>query len=121
MRLCADYRQLNRVTVHNKYPLPRIDDLFYKLQGASCFSKVHLHSSYYKLRVRKEDIPKTAFQICYGYYEFLVIFFGLTNAPIAFMDLMNKVFKLILDNFMIVFIDDILAYSKSKEEHKHHL
>ena len=121
MRLCVDYRQLNRVTIRNKYPLPRIDDCFDQLQVASYFSKIDLWFGYHQLKVRKEDIPKIAFWTHYGHYEVLVMFFGLTNAPVAFMDLMNRVFTAFLDRFVIVFIDDILVYSKSREEHEHHL
>nr|CAN60513.1 hypothetical protein VITISV_033478 [Vitis vinifera] len=97
MRLCIDYRELNKMTMKNKYPLPRIDDLFDQLQGVCVFSKIDIRSSYHKLKVRSEDVPKTAFQTRYVHYEFLVMPFGLTNAPVAFMDLMNRVFKLYLN------------------------
>ena len=121
LQMCTNYGQLNKVTIKNKYPLPRIDDLFDQLQGSSFFSKIDLRSGYHQLRVRDRDVPKTAFRTRYGHYEFLVMSFGLTNAPAAFMDLMNRVFREYLDSFVIVFIDDILIYSKTKEEHAQHL
>ncbi|GJR54474.1 putative reverse transcriptase domain-containing protein [Tanacetum coccineum] len=120
MRMCIDYRELNKVTMKNVYPLPRIDDLFVNSKGG-WFSKIDLRSSYHQLKVREEDISKTAFRTRYGHYEFVVMPFGLTNAPTIFMDLMNRVCRPMLDKFVIVFIDDILVYSKSKKEHEAHL
>ncbi|GJU27047.1 putative reverse transcriptase domain-containing protein [Tanacetum coccineum] len=120
-RMCIDYQELNKLTVKNRYPLPRIDDLFDQLQGSSTYSKTDLRSGYHQLRVRDEDIPKTTFRTRYGHYEFQVIPFGLTNTPAVFMDLMNRVCKPYLDKFVIVFIDDILIYSRNKEEHADHL
>ncbi|GKB94600.1 putative reverse transcriptase domain-containing protein [Tanacetum coccineum] len=119
--MCIDYRKLNKFTVKNRYPLPRIDDLFDQLQGSRVYSKIDLRSGYHQLRVREEDIPKIAFWTLYDHYEFQVMPFGLTNALVVFMDLMNRVCKPYLDKFVILFIDDILIYSKSKEEHAEHL
>ncbi|GKB21136.1 putative reverse transcriptase domain-containing protein [Tanacetum coccineum] len=119
--MCIDYRKLNKLTVKNQYPLPRIDDLFDQLQGSRVYSKIDLRSGYHQLRVREEYIPKTTFRTHYGHYEFQVMPFGLTNALAVFMDLMNRVCKPYLDRFVIVFIDDILIYSKSRKEHEGHL
>ena len=119
--MCIDYWQINKVKIKNKYPLPRIEDLFDQLRGASVFLKIDLRSGYYQLRVKKVDVPKIAFRTRYGHYEFLVIPFGLTNALAAFMDLMNRIFHPYLDQFVVVFIDDILVYSKDAQEHEHHL
>ncbi|GKE16620.1 putative reverse transcriptase domain-containing protein [Tanacetum coccineum] len=120
-RMCIDYRELNKLTLKNRYPLPRIEDLFDQLQGSRVYSKIDLRSGYHQLRVREEDIPKTAFRTRYGHYEFHVMPFGLTNTPALFMDLMNRVCKPYLDRFVIVFIDDILIYSKSRKEHEGYL
>nr|GFA57243.1 putative reverse transcriptase domain-containing protein [Tanacetum cinerariifolium] len=116
-----NYRELNKLTVKNRYSPPRIDDLFDQHQGSSVYSKIDLRLGYHQLRVREEDIPKTAFRTRYGHYEFQVMPFGLTNTPSVFMDLMNRVCKPYLDKFVIVFIDDILIYSKDKKEHEEHL
>ena len=117
MRLCIDYRELNKVTIRNQYPLPRIDDLFDQLHGTKVFSKIDLRSDYHQLRVHDEDVSKTIFRTHYGHFEFLVMPFGLTNASVAFMDLMNINFRFYLDQFVIVFIDNILIYSGNGEEH----
>nr|GEX70572.1 putative reverse transcriptase domain-containing protein [Tanacetum cinerariifolium] len=120
-RMCIDYRELNKITVKNCYPLSRIDDLFDQLQGSSIYSKIDLRSGYHQLRVREQDIPKIAFKTRYGHYEFQVMPFGLTNAHVVFIDLVNRMYKPYLDKFVIVFIDDILIYSKDKKEHEEHL
>ncbi|WVZ94041.1 hypothetical protein U9M48_039983 [Paspalum notatum var. saurae] len=119
--MCVDYRALNKVTIKNKYPLPRIDDLFDQLQGACVFSKIDLRSGYHQLKIRPSDDPKTTFTTKYGLYEYTVMSFGLTNAPAYFMQLMNSVFMDYLDKFVVVFIDDILIYSKTEAEHEEHL
>ena len=121
LRLCIDYRQLNRVTIKNRYPLPRIDDLFDQLRGARVYSEIDPRTSYHQLRVRDTYIPKTVFRTRYGHFEFTVMPFGLTNVPAAFMDLMPRVFQTYLDQFVVVFVDDILIYSQSEWEHEYHL
>jgi hypothetical protein len=120
-QMCVDYRSLNEVTIKNKYPLPRIEDLFDQMKGASVFSKIDLRSGYHQLKIRESDIPKTAFHTRYGLYEYTVMSFGLTNAPAYFMYLMNKVFMEYLDKFVVVFIDDILIFSKTEGEDEKHL
>jgi hypothetical protein len=121
MRLCIDFRQLNKVTIKNTYPLPRINDLFNQLKGAKIFSKIDLISIYHQVRIKDEDISKTAFRKRYGHYQFTLVPFGLSNTPVVFMCLMNGVFRDYLDKFFIVFLDDILVYSKLEEEHEQHL
>lgn len=120
-RMCINYRELNNLTIKNRYPLPRIEDLFDQLQRASWFSKIDLRSGYHQMRVCKEDIQKTTFRTRYGHYEFVVMPFGLTNAPTVLMDLMNRVCRPMLDRSMTVFINDILVYSRSREQHEEHL
>ena len=121
LRLCIDNRQLNRATIKNRYPLPRIDDLFDQLRRVQVYSNINLCTGYHPLRVRKTDIPKTTFKTQYGHFEFTVMPFGLTNAPTTFMDLMHRVFQPYLDRFIVVFMVDILIYSKSEEDHEGHL
>ena len=121
LRLCIDYKQLNRATIRNQYSLPRIDELCDQLHGSQVYSKIDLRSGYHQLRVWENDVSKTAFRMRYVHYEFLVMPFGLTNAPTVFMDLMNRVFSSYLDKFVIVFINDLLVYSGSPEEHAEHL
>ena len=121
LRLCIDYREFNKMTIRNQYSLPRIDDLFDQLQGARVFSKIDLRLGYHQLKIRSEDVLKTTFRTRNGHYELLVMPFRLTNAPAAFMDFMNRIFQPYLDQFVIVFIDDILIYSGSKEDHEEHL
>ena len=119
LRLCIDFRQLNKYTINNKYPLPKIDDLFDHLRGENIFSKIDLREGYHQVTIKEEDIHKTTFRTRYGHYKFVVVPFGLTNAQTIFMCLMNDMFRNYLDKFVIVFLDDILIYSKSEEEHEH--
>jgi len=120
-RLCVDYRQLNKMTIKNKYPLPRIDDLMDQLHGAVVFSKINLRSGYHQILVKAEDVEKIAYRSIYGHYEYVVMPFGVTNAPALFMDYMNRIFRPFLDKFVVVFIDDILIYSRTHEEHTEHM
>ena len=121
LQMCIDYRQINKVTVKNKYPLLRFEDLFDQLKGAGVFSKIDMRSWYYQLRVKDVDVPKTTFRTRYGHYEFLLMPFRFTNAPTAFMDLLSRVFRPYLDQFVVVLIDDILVYSRDEQEHEQHL
>ena len=121
LRLFTNYRQLNRVMIQNRYPLPRIDDLFDQLRGARVYFKIDLRTGYHQLRVRETNIPKTAFRACFGHFEFTVMPFGLTNALAAFMDIMHRMFPPYLDQFVVVLVDDILIYSQSEWEHEYHL
>jgi hypothetical protein len=120
-QMCVDYHSLNEVTIKNKYPMPRIEDLFDQMKGTSVFSKIDLRSGYHQLRMWELDIPKTTFYIWYGLYEYTMMSFRLMNALAYFMYLMNKVFMEYLDKFVVVFINDILVYSKIEEEHEKHL
>jgi hypothetical protein len=121
LRMCIDFKQLNKVTVKNKYPLPRINDMVDQLRSTQIFSKIDLIFGYHQVRIKEEDIHNTTFRTRYGHYEFTLVSFGLSNAPIVFMCLMNGVSRNYLDKFIIVFLDGILIYSKSKEEHEQHL
>lgn len=116
LRLCNDYKYLIKVIVKNKYTLPRIDDFFYQMRGAKALSKIDLRFDYHQVRIKEEDIHKTTFKMRYGHYEFNVVSLGLTNAPMTFMCLMNGVFKKYLDQFVLLFLDDIMVYSKNEEE-----
>ena len=121
LRLCIGYKQLNRVIIQNRYLLPRIDELFEQLRGARVYFKIDLRTGYHQLKVRETDIPKAAFRTHYGHFKFTVKPFGLTNAPTTFMDLMHRIFQPYLDQFVVVFVDDILIYSQSEWEHEYHL
>ena len=121
LQLCIDYRKLNMVTIKNRYPLLRIDDLFDQLRGARVYSRIDLLTGYHQLRVRDTNIPKTTFRTCYGHFEFTVMPFGLMNVPAAFMDPMHRVFQPYLDQFVVVFVEDVLIYSQSEWEHEYHL
>ena len=119
--MCIDYRQLNKMTIKNRYPLPRINDLFDQVGGAKIFSKIDLRSRYHQVRIRDEDIPKTAFRMRYGHYKFVVMSYRLTITPTKFMCMMNSIFSKYMDKFLLVVIENTLIYSKNKEEHKEHL
>ena len=120
-RMCTDYRALNKITKKNVYPLPRIDDLLDRLQGAKFFTKIDLRQGYHQIRIKDADVEKTAFRTRYGHYEYLVLPFGLTNAPATFMGLMNEVFRPLLDKSVVIYLDDILIYSRSWEDHQRHI